>query len=257
MKVVKHVNRLNVAEQFINLETKMIDGIMGKLIDNDGSFYENEDKDELAEIYDYDIDEFFVGWKHFSNIASDVKSAFTFVLPEFIAEKNLNEASIYISGKYRDQEIFIEFGPYTDTGKGPNYCHYYYKNLGGLRFSKTTFQYWKNNIVDDYIKLSHINLTVEDLLDRVTTNFTFSAENYRVYGNNQNFFVAKCIKAINAKRFDGRNGRGNHTISVSRIPAKILEALEKNEDDTTSTIGNIPILGKVFDFGQTLGSIFT
>ena len=74
----------------------------------------------------------------------------------------MNQASIFISGQYRDQEIFIEFGPYTSTRKGPTYCHYYYKNAGSLRFSKTTFQYWKNNIVDDYIKLSHNNMTVEN-----------------------------------------------------------------------------------------------
>ena len=252
---MKVVRQIGIAEHIINLETKVADGIMGALITIDDPIYENKNKKELREIYNYVIDEFFVGWKHISDIASNVKSSFAFVLPEFITEKNLNDASIFISGKYRDQEIFIEFGPFTGTGKGSTYCHYYYKNLGGLRLSKTTFQYWKNNIVDDYIKLSHNNMTVENLLDRVTAKFTFSAENYRVYGNNQNFFVAKCIEAINGKRFPGRNGRGIHTIGVARIPAKILEALENNEDDTSSTIGNIPIIGKVFDFGQAIGSI--
>lgn len=252
MKVVRQINFL---EQILNLETKAIDGIMGSIISIDGPFYENKNKEELKEIYNYAIDKLFVGWKHISNIVSDVKSAMVFVLPEFITEKNLNEASIYITGKYRNQEIFIEFGPFTGTGKGPNYCHYYHKNLGGLRLSKTTFQYWKNNIVDDYIKLSHNNMTVKNLLDRVTQNFTFSAQNFRVYGNNGNFFVAKCISAINGKRFQGRNGRGIHTLGLQRIPAKILEALEKNEDDTTSTIGNIPVIGKFFDLLQTLGSL--
>ena len=96
-------------------------------------------------------------------------------------------------------------------------------------------------------------MTVENLLDKVTNNFTFSAENFRPYGNNGNFFVAQCIKVINAKRFLGKNGWGIHIFGVQRIPAKILEALEKNEDDTESTIGKIPILGKFFDFGQTIG----
>ena len=50
MKVVKTVNRLNAVEQVINLEAKAIDGIMGKIIDINGPFYENENKDELAEI---------------------------------------------------------------------------------------------------------------------------------------------------------------------------------------------------------------
>ena len=253
---MKVIRKINIIENIVNLETKAADGIMGKLISIDGPIYENKNKKELREIYNYVIDELFVGWKHISNIASDVKSAMVFLLPEFISEKNLNEASIFISGKYRDQEIFIEFGPYTGTGKGPNYCHYYYKNLGGLRISKTTFQYWKNNIVDDYIKLSHNNMTVKNLLDIVTQNFTFSAENYRVYGDNHNFFVAKCIRAINGKRFHGRNGRGIHTLGVQRIPAKILEALEKNEHDISSTIGNIPIIGKVIDFGLAIGYMF-
>ena len=226
---MKVIRKINIIENIVNLETKAADGIMGKLISIDGPIYENKNKKELREIYNYVIDELFVGWKHISNIASDVKSAMVFLLPEFISEKNLNEASIFISGKYRDQEIFIEFGPYTGTGKGPNYCHYYYKNLGGLRISKTTFQYWKNNIVDDYIKLSHNKMTV-------TQNFTFSEKNYRVNGNNDNFFVAKCIKAINTKRFHWSNGRGIHTLEVQRIPAKILEALENIVYDTTNTI---------------------
>lgn len=213
-------------------------------------------KKELREIYNYVIDELFIGWKHISNISSNVKSSLVFFLPEFISEKNLNDASIFISGLYRDQEIFIEFGPFSGTGKGPTYYHYYYKNLGGLRISKTTFQYWKNNIVDDYIQVSHNRMTVKNLLDKVTQNFTFSAENYRVYGNNQNFFVAKCIKAINAKRFHGRDGRGIHTIGVGIIPAKIHKALENNEDDDTSIVGNIPIIGKIFDFGQSIGYLF-
>lgn len=110
-----------------------------------------------------------------------------------------------------------------------------------MRFSKTTFQYWKNNIVDDYIKLSHDSMTVENLLDEVTNYFTFSADNYRPSGNNANFLVAKCIKVINAERFLGRDFRGIHTLGVQKIPAKILKALEENEDDTSSTMGKIPI----------------
>ena len=250
---MKAFGYLNAIEVGTNLGIKMGEGIAG-LIGVDGPIYRNKNLDELSEIYDYVIDDFYVGWKHISKAASEVKSAFVFLLPEFISEKNMNDASIFISGEYRDQEIFIEFGPYTGEGKGPTYCHYYYKNAGGLRFSKTTFQYWRNNIVDDYIKLSHNNnMTVENLLDEVTNNFTFSAENFRPCGKNGNFFVAECIKVINAKRFLGQNGRGIHIFGVQRIPAKILEALEKNEDDTESTIGKIPILGKFFDFGQTIG----
>ena len=81
----------------------------------------------------------------------------------------MNDASIYVSGKYKNQEIFIEFGPYTRCGKGDTYCHYYYNNGGELRFSKTTFNYWRYNIVDDYIKVNNNrNMTVEKLLDDVT-----------------------------------------------------------------------------------------
>ena len=67
----------------------------------------------------------------------------------FQNEKNMNDASIY-----------------TRCGKGDTYCHYYYNNGGGLRFSKTTFNYWRYNIVDDYIKVNNDrNMTVEKLLD--------------------------------------------------------------------------------------------
>jgi hypothetical protein len=127
-KRMKIARKINIAEKIINLETKAIDAIMGNIISFDGPFYENEKKKELREIYNYVIDELFIGWKHISNIASNVKSSLVFLLPEFISEKNLNDASIFISGLYRDQEIFIEFGPFSGTGKGPTYCHYY-KNL--------------------------------------------------------------------------------------------------------------------------------
>ena len=41
-----------------------------------------------------------------------------------------------------------------------------------MRFSKTTFNYWANNIVDDYIKVNNIrNMTVGELLDRVADQF--------------------------------------------------------------------------------------
>ena len=41
-----------------------------------------------------------------------------------------------------------------------------------MRFSKTTFNYWANNIVDDYIQVNNIrNMTVGELLDRVADQF--------------------------------------------------------------------------------------
>jgi hypothetical protein len=126
-----------------------------------------------------------------------------------------------------------------------------------MRFSKTTFNYWANNIVDDYIQVNNIrNMTVGELLDRVADQFFFSANNFRVYGDNSNFFVAKCVKAMNAKRFKGRNGRGNHSLGLQRIPVKILDALEENEDDATTMVGRIPIIGNLFDIGFAIGSLF-
>ena len=53
----------------------------------------------------------------FIRIGSNIKSAFVFLLPEFITQKNINSASIYVSGEYKNQEIFIEYGPYTGNGK--------------------------------------------------------------------------------------------------------------------------------------------
>ena len=70
------------------------------------------------------------------------------------------------------KRFLLNIEPYKDNGKGPTYCHYYYKYAGGMRFSKTTFNYWANNIVDDYIKVNNIrNMTVGELLDRVADQF--------------------------------------------------------------------------------------
>ena len=189
----------------------IFDGIQG-LVANYNSFYENQNYKEKREIFNYYLDEVFIGWKHDFDTVSKVKSNFVFVVPEFIAEKNMNDASIYVSGKYKNQEIFIEFGPYTRCGKGNTYCHYYYNNGGGLRFSKTTFNYWRNNIVDDYIKVNNNrNMTVEELLDDVTNKEynkhkeNFTANDFRYYGKNSNYFVAKCILEMNAKRYKGRD----------------------------------------------------
>ena len=238
------------------------DGIQG-LVANYNSFYENQNYKERREIFNYYLDEVFIGWKHDFDTVSEVKRGFVFVVPEFIAEKNMNKASIFVSGQYKNQEIFIEFGPYTGCGKGNTNCHYYYNDGGGLRFSKTTFNYWRNNIVDDYIKVNNNrNMTVEELLDDVTNKEynkhkeNFTANDFRYYGKNSNYFVAKCILEMNAKRYKGRDFRGNHTLSISKIPVKILDALEFNEDDFSSTVGDIPIIGKIFDFGQAIGSLF-
>lgn len=61
---------------------------------------------------------------------------------------------------------------------------------------------------------------------------------------------------MNAKRFKGWNGRGNHTLGLQRIPVKILDALEENEDDATTMVGRIPIIGNLFDIGHAIGSLF-
>ena len=168
-------------------------------------------------------------------------------------ELDFDATSIYVSGKYKNQEIFIEFGPYTNNGKGPTYCHYYYKNAGGLRFSKTTFNYWSNNIVDDYIKVSNNrDMTVGELLNQVTSKYCFSANNYRVYGENDNYFVGECVTVMHAKRFKGRDFRGNHTMSISIIPVKILDALEDNEKDILPNVSKVPIIGGIADFFDLL-----
>jgi len=114
MKAFEYLNAIKLGA---NLGVKIGEDLAG-LIGVDGPIYRNNNLDELSEIYDYEIDDLYVGWKYFSKVASEVKSLFVFTLPEFISKKNFNDASIFISGKYRDQEIFIEFGPYTGKGKG-------------------------------------------------------------------------------------------------------------------------------------------
>ena len=108
MKAIKYLKVVNAAELGTNIALKMSDDIIASF-GVDGPIYKNQNLKELNEIYDYLINDFYVGWKHFSKMASEVKSAFVFVLPEFISEKNLKEASIFISGQHRNQEIFIEF----------------------------------------------------------------------------------------------------------------------------------------------------
>ena len=253
MKKVVHsiTNPFRIINASVSIGTKISDGVQGLVQDFD-NFYKNNNLQEFREILNYKLDEVFIGWKHISKI-SDIKNAFTGVLPESIVEKNLNEASIYVSGEYKNQEIFIEFGPYTNNGKGPTYCHYYYKNAGGLRFSKTTFNYWSNNIVDDYIKVSNNrDMTVGELLNQVTSKYCFSANNYRVYGENDNYFVGECVTVMHAKRFKGRDFRGNHTMSISIIPVKILDALEDNEKDILPNVSKVPIIGGIADFFDLL-----
>lgn len=252
----KLINPTDVASVIASAATKISDGIQGLVQDDYDSFYKNKNFKEKREIYDYKLDEVYIGWKHTFETISEVKSNFVFILPEFITEKNMNDASIFVSGEYKNQEIFIEFGPYTGNGKGNTYCHYYYNNGGGLRFSKTTFNYWKNNIVDDYIQVkNNRNMTVECLLDDVAYDEYYTANDWRCYGKNGNYFVAQCIKAMKAKRYKGRDGRGIHALSISRIPVKILDALEENEKDVRSFVGNIPVIGKFFDLGQAIGSL--
>ena len=65
-KVLKVVNKVsNPLNAITNVATTVSDGIQG-LAQDYNSFFVNNNYKELNEIYNYKLDEVFIGWKHLS-----------------------------------------------------------------------------------------------------------------------------------------------------------------------------------------------
>ena len=92
-------------------------------------------------------------------------------------------------------------------------------------------------------------ITIEQFLNRCwyENSLRFTYKNYNFYTYNCQNFVATAIKVMRAERYTRYNLRGNHNCSKLAIPKPVLVALESNENDATSIVGKIPILGSIFD----------
>ncbi len=219
------------------------------------------------------IQRLFVGWNKLHNEVnhkiSNLVIPLKFINPlPYISDKLFYHASIWVQTdlcENSDDGILIEYGEYNSVpefNKEYPYPTYYYSNEYGLRYLRMKFSLWKN----EYIKektgflediFQHMELyfdksrgiTIEQFLNRCwyENSLRFTYKNYNFYTYNCQHFVATAIKVMRAKRYIGYNLRGNHNCSKLAIPKSVLDALESNENDATSIVGKIPILGSIFD----------
>lgn len=219
------------------------------------------------------IKKLYVGWNKLNNDInhkiSNLAIPLKFIIPlPYLSDKLFYHASVWVQTdlcENSDDGILIEFGEYKGVQEfNPNYPYptYFYSNEYGLRYLRMSFSYWKNEYIKDKTGFledifQHMELyfdksdeiTVRQFLNRCwnENSLRFTYNNYNFYTYNCQHFVSTAIKVMGAKRYIGYNLRGNHNCSKLAIPKSILDSLEHNEDDATSTIGKIPILGNLFD----------
>jgi hypothetical protein len=158
--------------------------------------------------------------------------------------------------------FLIEYGAYQ--GKDPQYKNwiFYYEGNSGARF--IPMEYWEfhdkitNNgnysysdkTIDTYI---NNKMTLGNLFERISKEMSIKFDDYNVADNNCQDFIAYVIKLLKAVRIDKTESK-LHNFAKLRIPPKILEALEDNENyQILTTLGKIPIIGVWTDlFGSLL-----
>lgn len=159
--------------------------------------------------------------------------------------------------------ILIEYGGYL--GKDEKYPEetIYYDGDNGARFTHLSQKDFLN-IITDKGKYNYYDKTFEttimqgmklkELFQGISNTMNLTMDGYNVADNNCHDFIANAIKILRAKRID-KNLSKMHNFAKLKIPPKILEPLEDNEEYYILTsLGKIPFLGVITD---VLGTIIT
>ena len=92
--------------------------------------------------------------------------------------------------------------------------------------------------------------TINQLLDSICNDSSWRRRDFNLFSKNSQDFVVECIKRLDAVRGETYGHfRGYHNLAVAHYPFKIIEQLEKNENDTQINIDRIPIKGLKAIFG--------
>lgn len=163
---------------------------------------------------------------------------------------------------YTDQGYFIiEYGAYL--GKDDRYPDgvIYYIEDNGARFTHINYTlfydlvrgngsyYYSDKTIYTQIRQG---IKIKDLFQKISLKMNLTMHEYNAADNNCQDFIANAVEILKAKRVDKTSSK-MHNLSKLRIPPKILEALENNEDyQIMTSLAKIPLVGVVTDF---VGSI--
>ncbi|KAK8860916.1 hypothetical protein M9Y10_012608 [Tritrichomonas musculus] len=182
----------------------------------------------------------------------NAKNIITGFLPARINPTNATHAGI-IANTTNGMHVLIEYGAYDYHREGDyDFQVHYYKGRDGLRFVKLTDSFYEF-IHDESYRYLVFDCTVRNkmaintMIDKtkwVGKYHSWDKDSYNPVGENCQLFVRKCIQVLDAVRTDEEDR--NRTLSKTCFPFRIIDALEKNENDTERKIEKIPIIGTVF-----------
>ena len=189
-----------------------------------------------------------LGWDLIHNI-NDLRSGFPFGQERelfhstafFLVEDNLGVIADY-GGKKKNG-----FLPISSSNMDKDGYNYIYGQKGGARYKEMTINELKKKsfeIID--LKMRRYNPpTVKELLKEICDEWDWTKEKYNLFEHNCQNFVCKCIKKLDAVREKFSFFRGFHNKSVAKYPVRIIRALEENEEDLSSLIDRVPIIGPI------------
>lgn len=173
--------------------------------------------------------------------------------PAALSTANLVHAGIYIPDN-NGKGTIIEFGAYDTRREGDYYNQvHYFEGTSGLRFIEVSDEtFW--NKINQYKAPKYFECTVDNVMTigelYKTAKFKkWKGNKYNLFKQNCQDFVKWAVRILGAKRVVWVN----HTMSKIDIPAKILKALEENEDKAFVKFEKIPYFGSIAGFGEFVG----
>ncbi|KAH0795688.1 hypothetical protein GPJ56_000567 [Histomonas meleagridis] len=212
------------------------------------------------------ITKIFIVIEPFGNGVVQIATAgITQFLPAAVSTASVAHASIWVpkENSFGSRKgICIEYGGYDERREGDyeDQVHYY-SGTDGLRFMRMTADQLSTLKTKGYdglkIPCEIMNpMTVGELL-RQTSCYEWKKGNYDMIFHNCQTFVSKCVQVLGAYRTQIQA----RTLSKVFIPFKILNCLEKNEDNRSTTtkiihgVEKIPFFGTLFGLGFIYGGM--
>ena len=221
-------------------------------------------------INEWQIKEFHIGFEQpGSNIGITINEMFLYPIRIFLPAHLGGGRFFYHALAFFKVEDEEDCGITIDYIAGSNYLSnsrsnnlsnflesYRYGREGGLRYQIMTYSDFKKKCFTTFI--SHMELiirrrnppTINQLLDSICNDSSWRRRDFNLFSKNSQDFVVECIKRLDAVRGETYGHfRGYHNLAVAHYTFKIIEQLEKNENDTQINIDRIPIKGLKAIFG--------
>ena len=174
-----------------------------------------------------------------------------------------NEYDCGIAVEYGGKEKGGGYLPSSSNSILNYFQSYIYGRDGGLRYQMMTYSDFLNKCSTTFINNMKLIIrksnppTINQLLNSICNDSSWRKRDYNLLNNNCQDFVVECIKRLDAVRgYAYNNFRGYHNLAVAHYPFKIIEQLEKNENDSQTEIDKIPIIGPIQEGIRAIYGLF-